>query len=163
MGIISIQIRNRVARVIGSPKIVCGNSDYTASFDFDSEWNAYAQKTVQFFYVRHGKPYVEMVEFTGESCYIPVLHDVELLEIGVTAGTIRTSTPARVPCFRCITDAQSIAYKPRHDVYNEIMDTIQAALNPPPKLPSGYVFVVSVEGDYITASDGSYMIARRES
>ena len=156
----NITISSRIARVDGTPQIVCGNSDYTVSFSFDSEWDAYTEKTAQFFCVRAGKPQIVAVDFTGTSCAVPVLSDVDFVEIGVTAGTIRTSTPARVPCFRCITDAQSTAYTPPRDIYNELMDKIQEAVNPLPKLPSGFAFVVSAEGAYITAFDGSYMIAK---
>ena len=159
----NITVTNRIARVTGTPQIVCGNSDYTVTFQFDAEWDAYTEKTAQFFYVRAGKPQITAVDFTGTSCSVPVLSDVDFVEIGVTAGKIRTTTPARVPCLRCVTDAPSTAYSPPRDVYNEIMDALQAATNPLPELPSGYVFVVSAEGSYITASDGSYMIARRES
>lgn len=157
---IEISITNRIARVSGSPQLVCGNSDYTVSFSFDAEWDAYIEKTAQFFCVRAGEPQTVSVEFAGTTCAVPVLYDVDFVEIGVTAGTIRTTTPARVTCLRCITDIPSEAYSPPRDVYNEIMDKIQEAVNPLPKLPSGYVFVVSAEGSYITASDGSYMIAK---
>jgi hypothetical protein len=156
----NITISSRIARVIGSPQLVCGNSDYTVTFSFDSEWDAYAEKTAQFCFVRNGKPQIAAVDFTGTSCSVPVLSDVDFVEIGVTAGKIRTTTPARVPCLRCVTDAPSTLYTPPRDIYNEIMDALQAATNPLPELPSGYVFVVSAEGSYITASDGSYMIAK---
>ena len=157
---IEISITNRIARVSGSPQLVCGNSDYTVSFSFDAEWNQYVSKSARFHFVRAGKPQTVSVEFDGPTCAVPVLHDVDFVEIGVTAGTIRTTTPARVTCLRCVTDIPSEAYSPPRDVYNEIMDEIQAALNPLPTLPDGYVFVVAAEGDYIIASDGSFMIAK---
>lgn len=157
-----ITITNRIACTVGSPQIVCGNSDYTVTFQFDAEWNAYSRKTAQFFFVCNGKPQTVSVEFDGTSCAVPVLADVDFVEIGVTAGKIRTTTPARVSCLRCATDMPSKAYTPPRDLYNELMDALQAATHPLPPLPAGYVFVVAAEGDYITASDGTYMIAKKE-
>lgn len=159
----NITISSRIARVAGTPQIVCGNSDYTVSFSFDAEWDAYTEKTAQFFCVRAGKPQIANVDFTGTSCAVPVLSDVDFVEIGVTAGTIRTTTPARVTCLRCVTDIPSEAYSPPRDVYNELMDAIQAAVHPLPTLPDGYVFVVSAEGHYIVDAVGKYMIVRRSS
>ena len=156
----NITITNRIARVTGTPQIVCGNSDYTVTFRFDAEWDAYAEKTAQFFCVQDGRPHTDTVTFTGTSCAVPVLHDVDFVEIGVTAGMIRTAAPARVPCLRCVTDAPSAAYTPPRDVYNELMDKVQEAVNPLPRLPDGFVFVIAAEGNYITSSSGSYMIAK---
>lgn len=160
---IEISITNRIARVSGSPQLVCGNSDYTVSFSFDAEWNQYVSKSAHFHFVRAGEPQTVSVEFAGTTCAVPVLHDVDFVEIGVTAGTIRTTTPARVTCLRCVTDIPSEAYSPPRDVYNELMDAIQAAVHPLPTLPDGYVFVVSAEGHYIVDAVGKYMIVRRSS
>lgn len=155
-----IIVSNRIARVSGTPQIVCGNSSYSVAFQFDAEWDGYTGKTAHFRFIRNGKPETISVDFSGTSCIVPVLSDIDFVEIGVSAGNICTTSPARVTCLRCITDIPSAAYTPPHDVYNEIMSVIQEKLYPLPHLPAGYVFVVSAEGHYIVSANGKYMIAK---
>lgn len=159
----TITVENRIARVSGTPQLVCGNGSYSVDFQLDSEWDEYTDKTAHFRYIRDGTPQNVSVEFSGTSCTIPVLEDVDFVEIGVSAGTIRTTTPARVPCLRCITDIPSAAYTSPPDIYNDVLDRLQELLHPLPQLPAGYVFVVSAEGHYIVSDDGKYMIAKEAS
>ena len=154
-----ITIENRIARVNGSPEIICGNSDYTIAFQFDAEWAEYARKTAQFRYLRNGIFVTETAEFFGSYCAVPVLHEIDFVEIGVTAGDIRTAAPARVPCVRCITDIPAEAYSPPDDVYNALMETLAEKLNHLPALPDGCAFIVTEEGDYVLTGEGDYLIA----
>lgn len=156
----TITIENRIARVMGSPQIVCGNSDDTVTFAFDAEWDAYDAKNARFQYLRDGALQHEDVDFNGNICAVPLLTDVDFVEIGVSAGEIRTTTPARVPCIRCITDIPAEDYEAPQDIYNELLDALQEALHPLPKLPAGYVFITTSDGSYVTASDGSFIIAK---
>lgn len=154
-----IRIENRIARAVGSPQIVCGNSDYTAAFTFDAEWNDCSEKTAEFRYYRNGTIEHETVEFTGNSCAIPALNDTDWIEVGVSAGEIRTSTPARISCCRCITDIPSEAYEQSADIYNQLMEILAEKQNLLPALPDGCVFIVTEEGDYVITSEGDYLIA----
>lgn len=47
MADITIRVRNRIAEAVGSPEIICGNSDYNAIFDLDAEWDAQEIKTMR--------------------------------------------------------------------------------------------------------------------
>ena len=154
-----IVIENRIARLSGTPQIICGNSDYAASFTFDSEWDEYSEKKAEFRYYRNGTIEHETVEFTGNSCAIPVLNDTDWVEIGVSAGDIRTTTPVRIPCIRCITDTPSEDYTPPVDIYNQLMEILAQKQNQLPDLPDGYIFILTTEGDYITTTEGDYLIA----
>lgn len=157
---INIRITERIATIAGTPQIICGNSDYVAAFTFDSEWDEYEEKTACFRYCKDGKYAQQDVTFTGAVCAIPALFGIDRVEIGIYAGSIRTTTPAAVPCCRCITDIPADESSEQADPYNQLMDMIQEAMNPLPKLPEGYAFVIAAEGDYLTASDGSYMIVK---
>ena len=94
---ITITVQDRIARCVGSPQIVCGNSDYIVAFECDSEWDAYTEKTAVFSFVRRGRRESIEVPFGGYACYAPALHGIDRVEIGLTAGQIRTTTPAIVP------------------------------------------------------------------
>lgn len=157
---INIRITERIATITGTPQIICGNNDYVVAFTFDSEWDEYEEKTACFRYCKDGKYAQEEVKFTGAVCAIPALFGIDRVEIGVYAGSIRTTTPAAVPCCRCITDIPADESSEQADPYNQLMDMIQEAMNPLPELPEGYAFVIAAEGDYLTASDGSYMIVK---
>ena len=78
--------------------IVCGNSGYQIQFAFDSEWNAYSKKTARFIW--NGE-YTD-VDFTGNTCAVPVLHNITELTVGVYAGDLSTTTPAVIDCYRSI-------------------------------------------------------------
>lgn len=74
--------------------IVCGNSDYQIKFTFDDEWNAYDKKIARFIW---GGQFQD-VEFTGDTCPVPILSGVTLCEVGVYAGELSTTTSAFIGC-----------------------------------------------------------------
>ena len=116
---IQINIKDKVARGDGTI-IVCGNSDYVAHFDFDSEWDEYTTKTAHF---EWGGKYEDRV-FTGNECAVPVVYSINALTIGVFAGDIRSTTPAFFKCVPCGQDSDSIPADPTPDVYNQIMELL---------------------------------------
>lgn len=78
--------------------IVCGNSDYQIKFAFDAEWAEHTKKTARF--VWRGQ-YFD-VEFTGDTCNVPVISGTTTVEVGVYAGDLETTTGAEIPCRRSI-------------------------------------------------------------
>ena len=131
MPTISITVSSKIAQAAGRPEIVCGNSDYTLSFVFDMEWSAFTDKTVQLAYCRNGTFYHEDVEFSGNTVTIPALYGISEVFIGVYAGNIRTTTPARVACLPCITDLAGSGgggtpEPPAPDIYAQILARLTA-------------------------------------
>ena len=126
MTTISITVEGKVATPQGSPSIVCGNSDYRVEFTFDSEWAPYTAKTARFNFVRNGIRQYYDVLFDGLICDVPVLDDTYEVEIGVYAGDIHTSTPARVPCIRSATSGAAEHPDPPADVYEQLMAYLAA-------------------------------------
>ena len=155
---LAISITDRIARTVGTPHIVCGNSDYIVAFEFDSEWSAYPDKTAVFTFCCNGERVTLKVPFTGYACYAPAITGTDRVEIGCYAGDIRTTTPAIVPCCACATDFSSVEEAAQVDVYNEIME--QISLIGMPVLEDDEYFVMTLEGDYITTSEGDYVIAK---
>lgn len=121
---IYVTVTNKKAQVQGNPIVVNGNSDYTVEFTFDSEWDGYEEKTAEFKYYRSGKRLYDEVVFSGDTVSVPILRDIDEVEIGVYAGNLRTSTPARIPCARSITDGDAVHDPPTPDVYNQLMELI---------------------------------------
>ena len=104
MPAIGITVTNRIAQSSGKPEIVCGNNDYNITFTFDSEWSAQTDKTLQLAYYKNGTFLAKEVTFSGTSVVLPALYGITEVFIGVYAGNIRTTTPARIACLPCITD-----------------------------------------------------------
>lgn len=134
MPTIDIIIRNKTASAVNPPCIVCGNSDYNVKFDFDDEWQAHNNKIGVFAYNRCGEWQSEKVLFEGDTCPVPALHGVRSVWIGVTAGDVRTSTPADVPCRMGATDFRAHP-KSRQRIYGHKSSTsltasVQAAARP---------------------------------
>ena len=82
--------------------IVCGNSDYTVAFDFDEEWAAETERVARFLYYKDGLSRFQDVAFTGNTAAVPVLSGVDYVLVGVYAGNLHTTTPAKVLCDRSI-------------------------------------------------------------
>jgi hypothetical protein len=82
--------------------IVCGNSDYTVTFDLDAEWAAEPNRTARFVYYKDGLRLYQDKPFTGTTVDVPKLSNINYVEVGVYAGDLRTTTPARVLCDRSI-------------------------------------------------------------
>lgn len=126
MPTIDIIIRNKTASAVNPPCIVCGNSDYNVKFNFDEEWQAHNNKIGVFAYNLCGEWRSEKVLFEGDFCPVPALHGVRSVWIGVTAGDVRTSTPADVPCRMGATDFSDTTEKPPEDIWAQILDKLDS-------------------------------------
>lgn len=116
MPVINISVENKIAEADGT-LYVCGNSDFVAKFAFDAEWEAYETKTARFGY---NNSYVDVV-FTGNKCPVPIISGTYFFNIGVYAGNLHTTTPARVPCKKSILCDTGFPADPPNDIYNQIM------------------------------------------
>lgn len=121
---INITIADKVAAVQGAPCIICGNSDYSVSFTFDAEWDDYEIKTARFVYASAGKMHSTDVVFEGDTVTAPVLSGVSEVFVGVYAGNLHTTTPARIPCKQSILCGDPVHAEPTPDVYNQLMELL---------------------------------------
>lgn len=126
MPTINVTVRNRIATAQRWQCIICGNSDYTIAFDLDDEWNSIENKVAVFVTTTHGETRHERILFTGNSCRVPVLRDINIVDIGIEAGNVRTTTPARIKCAACITDRAGIPQEPTPDIYTQIISKLDA-------------------------------------
>jgi len=144
---ITVNVREKIAQTAGNPEIVCGNSDYTVTFDFDTEWDEYESKTARFVYLENGVPVYADVIFDGNTVDIPPVYNTCELMIGVYAGNIRTTSPASVPCAPCITDYQPYHPEPAADVYEQLIELLE-------NMPSGGETVVNATAIGNAFTDG---------
>ena len=99
MIILHVIVNNKVATYLKRDgDIVCGNSDYQIEFTFDEMWDAYTEKTARFIW---NNQYVD-VDFTGNTCTVPVISNVDSVKVGVYAGDMQTTTSAIIGCKRSV-------------------------------------------------------------
>ena len=121
---ISIIVSDKIAHAPDAPVIVCGNSDYILNFTLDSEWDSYDTKTARFEYAADGELKYQDVVFSGLSVSAPIITGAAFVEIGLYAGDLHTTTPARVPCRRSILCDSPTHADPPKDVYNQLMELL---------------------------------------
>ena len=119
---IHITVADKIA-TNNSPRecIVCGNSDYFITFSFDSEWDAETTRTARFVYYKDGKSSFQDCVFVGDTVQAPVMSGVSYVLVGVYAGNLRTSSPARITCKRSILCDGGTPVDPPADVYAQLM------------------------------------------
>lgn len=116
---INLSVKDK--RADGTGVIVCGNSDYTATWTLDAEWEGYDTKTMRVCLA--DGTYIDTV-FSGLVCPAPVLSVPGWVSIGLFAGNIRTSTPATLIAVEAITTAGGSPADPPEDVYAQIMERL---------------------------------------
>lgn len=134
MPTIHINVKNRVATANGDSRIINGNSDYNIEFDFDAEWADLNNKIGIFAYndaAAHKWAY-QTVLFSGNTCTVPILRDIHCVYVGVTAGNVRVTTPAKVQCRLSISDYADTEEPPSADIWGQILaklDELQAEID----------------------------------
>lgn len=130
--IINVSIKDRQTIVDGDPFIICGNSDYVMRFEFDAEWDNYQTRTARFVYTRRNTVKFQDVIFTGNDAQIPALFSVTSVTVGVFAGNLRTTTPARIPCrlsVRCGTGSPDNLTPSQYDRIMELLASLGAGID----------------------------------
>lgn len=117
---IRIYVRDRVADSRSVQYYVLDNDGYEVIFDFDDEWAAYDVKTALFVYGSGSQPVV----FSGNVCHFPRIKDTSMIQIGVFAGNLQTTTPAIVYGRNSILSGTNVPDPPPQDVYNQIMEEL---------------------------------------
>ena len=123
MHTIQISVRDKIATQTDDTVIINGNSDYSIEFDFDAEWSDLNNKIGIFAYndaAAHKWAY-QPVMFSGNTCAVPILRDIHCVYVGVTAGNVRVTTPAKVQCRLSISDYADTEEPPSADIWGQIL------------------------------------------
>lgn len=157
--VIEVIVRDKIARVLDRDAfMVCGNSDYEVVFHFDEEWLAYTYKTARFVYKtgRYNETAVEVV-FEGDRCPIPTMANSTRVDIGVYAGDLATTTPARLKMLKSIRCSGGEPVVVPEDKYNQIMAILGSINYKPTHKTDGMTQPVGVDenGQLWTLPGGS--------
>lgn len=120
--IIDISVKDKIATTVDPDGYgVCHNGDYIVRFEFDSEWDEFAIKTMR---INYGG-YSSSVIFSGNECILPKISQPGPVEIGVFAGDLHTTTPATIPFIKSITSANGPEPDPTPEVYAQIIKMLE--------------------------------------
>lgn len=96
---IKITVAGKIAtNITPDVVIVCGNSDYTVTFDLDAEWAAEVDRTARFTYIKDGRTRYKEKSFQGNTVAVPKLSGVRQVAVGLYAGDLHTTTAAAIWC-----------------------------------------------------------------
>lgn len=156
MPTIHINVKNRVATANGDSRIINGNSDYSIEFDFDTEWADLNNKIGIFAYndaAAHKWAY-QTVMFSGNVCTVPILRDIHCVYVGVTAGDVRVTTPAKVQCRLSISDYADTEEPPSADIWGQILAKLDELQTEIDEIKAGgggggaEVYYAELDGEY---------------
>lgn len=99
MRTIHIDVADKVATYRAEDgAIVCGNADYQVEFAFDDEFAEHSNKTAV---IIADDKRID-VNFTGNSCPMPMVSRVRRINIGVIVDGVLATTRAEIPCIPSI-------------------------------------------------------------
>ena len=138
---IVIKVVDKVPIVVSGPQyVVCDNSDYTVVWQLDEEWAQFESRTMQ---VNYKDGTYERVLFTGNTCALPALPVPGPVHVGLFAGDIHTTRPARLLAVRSATTDSGEERDPMPNGYAQAIKALDAQAQVKVDLASGTVEVQS--------------------
>lgn len=124
---IVIKVVDKVPIVASGPQyVVCDNSDYTVVWQLDEEWAQLEHRTMQ---VNYKDGTYERVLFTGDSCTLPAIPVSGPVHVGLFAGDIHTTRPARLLAVRSATTDNGEERDPMPNGYAQAIKALDAKLD----------------------------------
>ena len=118
---IHISVREGVAVQTDHTPYITGDGEYRVVFDLEKEWEAHPLRTARF---QTEGSYVDVV-FRGNQCRVPVFTYARTLEVGIFAGNLRTTTPARIFLREGIRSAWGSPEAPAPNIYDQLMEALE--------------------------------------
>lgn len=124
---IVIKVTDKVPELVSGPEyVVCDNSDYTVAWQLDEEWAQLEHRTMQ---VNYKDGTYERVLFTGSSCTLPSIPVSGPVHVGLFAGDIHTTRPARLLAVRSATTDSGEERDPMPNGYAQAIEALDAKLD----------------------------------
>ena len=124
---IVIKVTDKVPELVSGPDYaVCDNSDYTVVWQLDEEWAQFEHRTMQ---VNYKDGTYERVLFTGDTCALPALPVPGPVHVGLFAGDIHTTRPARLLAVRSATTDSGEERDPMPNGYAQAIQALDGKLD----------------------------------
>lgn len=148
---IVIKVTDKVPEQVSGPDyVVCDNSDYTAVWHLDEEWAQFEHRTMQ---VNYKDGTYERVLFTGDSCTLPAIPVPGPVHVGLFAGDIHTTRPARLLAVRSATTDSGEERDPMPNGYAQAIQALDGKLDKNQGAENaGKAMVVDAEGNVVPKS-----------
>lgn len=118
---IHISVREGIAAQTDHTAYITGDGETWVVFDLGEEWEEKPLRTARF---QTECSYVDAV-FRGNKCRVPVFTYARKLEVGLFAGNVRTTTPARIFLREGVRSAWGSPEEPAPNVYDQLMDALE--------------------------------------
>ena len=150
---IVIKVTDKVPELVSGPQyVVCDNSDYTVVWQLDEEWAQFEHRTMQ---VNYKDGTYERVLFTGDSCALPAIPVPGPVHVGLFAGDIHTTRPARLLAVRSATTDSGEERDPTPNGYAQAIQALDAKLDKNQGAENaGKALVVDAEGNVVAGEGG---------
>lgn len=145
---IVIKVTDKVPELVSGPEyVVCDNSDYTVVWQLDEEWAQFEHRTMQ---VNYKDGTYERVLFTGDTCALPAIPVPGSVHVGLFAGDIHTTRPARLLAVRSATTDSGEERDPMSNGYAQAIQALDAKLDKNQGANNaGKAMVVDAEGNVV--------------
>lgn len=150
---IVIKVTDKVPELVSGPEyVVCDNSDYTVVWQLDEEWAQLEHRTMQ---VNYKDGTYERVLFTGDACALPAIPVPGPVHVGLFAGDIHTTRPARLLAVRSATTDSGEERDPMPNGYAQAIKALDAKLDKNQGADNaGKALVVDAEGNVVPGEAG---------
>lgn len=148
---IVIKVADKVPELVSGPEyVVCDNSDYTVVWQLDEEWAQFEHRTMQ---VNYKDGTYERVLFTGDTCALPAIPVPGPVHVGLFAGDIHTTRPARLLAVRSATTDGGEERDPMPNGYAQAIEALDGKLDKNQGAENaGKALVVDAEGNVVPKS-----------
>ncbi len=131
MQTIQITIAKRIAEAGVDALIVSDNTGYRLQFSWDEEWKDYSVKTAVFSWHYQMQTYSTTAVFEGDTVAVPRLPATDLLQVGLIAGDLQTTTPAKIRCLHSIlSSGGQVPEAPAESAYARIIELLNGKMDP---------------------------------
>ncbi len=131
MNTIQITIKDLMATAQPEGFIVSDNTGYKLRFVWDEAWDAYPVKTAVFVWHHKMETFSTSVVFEGDTVTVPMLPAANKLYVGLTAGNLKTTTPAEIPCQCSVLGIGGQEPEaPTENQYDRIMELLNGKMDP---------------------------------
>lgn len=151
---IVIKVTDKVPELVSGPEyVVCNNSDYTVAWQLDEEWAQFEHRTMQ---VNYKDGTYERVLFTGDTCALPAIPVRGPVHVGLFAGDIHTTRPARLLAVRSATTDSGEERDPMPNGYAQAIQALDGKLDKNQGAENaGKALVIGEDGGVVPGEGGA--------
>lgn len=144
---IHVTVRDGAAFQTDHTAYIAGDGETWVVFALEDDWSQYPAKVARF----QTESGYQDVMFRGERCHMPVFTYAQKLEVGLYAGNLRTTTPARLFVRPGIRSAWGAPADPEPNLFDQLLECLGESDLKMETLADGVRLTVRYRGEEKTA------------